>query len=121
MLEAIRESRQISAMVLDRIGDYLILARIELTIQSREIFLQIAAYVAAMLCSIFTIFFLGLAIIISFWETGYRIVAAWSVVMLCILACAGGLAIARRHSGKPGLRSLREELKRDAELLRENL
>ena len=122
MLEALRKSKQISVIVLDRIGDYLALARIELKIQSREIFIQVIGYSAAALCSFFTIFFLGVAIIISFWDTSYRIFSAWLVVMLCVAASAGGVALARRHAAKTtGLRTLREELKRDAELLRESL
>lgn len=122
MLEALRKSKQISVIVLDRIGDYLALARIELKIQSREIFIQVIGYSAAALCSFFTIFFFGVAIIISFWDTAYRIFAAWLVVIFCIAASAVSIALARHHAGKShALHTLREELKRDAELLRENL
>ena len=122
MLEAFRKSKQVSVIVLDRISDYLALARIELKIQSREIFIQILGYFAAALCSVFTFFFFGVAVIISFWDTGYRTFAAWFIVILFISASAAGIALARRHGRKiNGLSNLRAELKRDAELLRESL
>lgn len=122
MLQVLRKSKQVSVIVLDRIGDYLALARIELKIQSHDFFIRVVSYSAAALCAIFTIFFFAVAILISFWDTTYRIIAAWSVVILFIIASAAGIALARKHGRKyNGLSYLREELKRDAQLLRESL
>jgi hypothetical protein len=122
LLHALQKSRQLSALALDRLGDYLALLRIELTLQGREIGAQIAAYVAAAFFAVFALFFVGMAIIISFWDSAYRGIAAWVVVAMYIGATGIALSAARRHAGKRTvLSSLSEEIKRDAALIRENL
>ena len=122
MLHALQKSRQISAIALDRLGDYLALMRIEMKLQGREMGLQVAGLLASALLFIFAMLFVGLAIIISFWDTNYRSFAAWAVVALYMGGAGVGLTIARQHAGKGiSLTTLREEIKRDVELVKENL
>ncbi len=122
MLEALKKSRQLAAIVLDRAGDYLALLRIEMKMQGHEIGVQVAGYVAAALFSLFALLFLGVAIIVSFWDSDFRALAAWFVVLLYAGAAAGGMALARRHAGREApLGVLREEMRRDIALVRESL
>lgn len=122
MLEALKKSRQLAAIALDRVSDYMALLRIEMKLQGREIGVQVAGYVAAAIFALFALLFIGIAIIISFWDSDFRTLAAWVVVALYVGGAAAGISLARRHAGreKP-LVALREEMRRDIALVRESL
>ncbi len=122
MFKTLHRSKQISVLALDRLSDYLGLMRIELKMQKREIGMQLFGYLSAALCSMFALFFMGVAVILSFWDSAYRGLAAWAVVALYMAAAGIGIGLARHHSGKVApLQSLREELRRDMALVRESL
>ncbi|MCM0043653.1 MAG: phage holin family protein [Burkholderiaceae bacterium] len=122
MFETLQKTRQLSLIALDRLGDYLALLRIELKLQGRELVVQMIGYAVAALLGLFVLLFLGIAIIVSFWDSDYRALAAWFVVLLYAGGAAAGVAVARKHSGKTaGLGTLRDELKRDVALVRESL
>ncbi len=122
MFETLQKTRKLSVIAIDRLGDYLALLRIEMKLQGREIGVQIAGYAAAALCALFALLFLGIAIIVSFWDTDYRALSAWVVFALYVAGAFAGLSLARRHAGRgTGLATLREELRRDVALVRESL
>ena len=122
MFETLRKSRLLTVIALDRLSDYLALLRLELKIQSRELGARAVGYAIAALCTMFTMLFIGIAIIVSFWDSVYRVLAAWMVVALYAGGAYAGQWIARRHSGKTTvLDTLRDEIRRDASLLRESL
>ena len=122
MFETLKKSKQLSAIALERLGDYLALLRIEMKMQGRELGTQVAGYAAAALCAVFALLFAGIAIIVSFWDSDYRGLAAWVVVALYLAGAWAGVSLARRHTGKvEALNTLREEIRRDAALVRESL
>ncbi len=122
MLEALQKSKQLSVIAIDRLGDYLALLSIEMKLQGRELGTQLAGYLLALLSLVFVLLFTGVAIIVSFWDTEYRSIAAWSVVALYVVMLVAGLALARRHAGRTaGISTLREEIRRDMALVRESL
>ena len=122
MLEALQKSKQLSVIAIDRLGDYLALLSIEMKLQGRELGTQLAGYLLALLSLVFVLLFTGVAIIVSFWDTEYRSIAAWSVVALYVVMLVTGLALARRHAGRAtGMSTLREEIRRDMALVRESL
>jgi uncharacterized membrane protein YqjE len=122
VLETLRKAKKLSAIALERLGDYVALARIELKMQSREIGTQLVGYLGAAVCALFALLFLGVAIVVSFWDSPYRTLAAWAVVALYLAGAATGILLARRHSGAgSGLGTLRDEFQRDVALLRESL
>ncbi len=122
MLEALQKSKQLSVMALDRLGDYLALLRIEMKLQGKEIGVQLVSYLAASLFALFSLLFMGIAIIVSFWDTEFRSIAAWAVVALYMAAAGAAVAMARRHVNKTAaLATLREEVRRDVAMVRENL
>lgn len=122
MFETLQKTRKLSVIAIDRLGDYLALLRIEMKLQGREIGVQIAGYAAAALCALFALLFLGVAIIVSFWDTDYRALSAWVVFALYVGGAFAGLSLARRHAGRgTGLATIREELRRDVALVRESL
>jgi uncharacterized membrane protein YqjE len=122
MFKTLRKYKELSTIVLDRLGDYLALLRIELKIRGREIRIRLLSYAAAMLLMFLAAVFFGIAIIVTCWDTEYRTLAAWAIVLFYIAAAAIGFAIGSRHviSGSP-FTTLSNELRRDAEAIRESL
>ena len=122
MLQALQKSKQLSVMALDRLGDYLALLRIEMKLQGKEMGVQLVSYLAAALFAWFALLFIGMAIIISFWDSEFRALAAWAVVVLYFSAAGLAVAVARRHTKRTAaLSALREEFRRDVALVRETL
>lgn len=122
MFESLKKSKQLSLMMLDRLGDYLALMRIEMKLQGRDIGVQLMAYLAAALFVVFALLFTGIAIIVSFWDSDARGIAAWAVVAIYIASAGIAVALGRRHAHRIAtLTTLREELKRDVALVRESL
>lgn len=122
MLDTLQKAKKLSAIAFERLGDYVALARIELKMQGREIGTQLVGYLGAAVCALFALLFLGVAIIVSFWDSPYRTLAAWAVVALYLAGTATGMLLARRHAvAGSGLGTLRDEFRRDVALVRESL
>lgn len=122
MFETLQKSKQISVIALDRLGDYMELLRIELKLQGRELALQMVGYAAAALFGLLAVIFIGIAIILTFWNTDYLPIAAWAVVALYLAAAGGGVWLARKHArAGSAFNTLRTELKRDVDLVKETL
>lgn len=122
MFETLEKTKQIAILSLGRVDDYMQLLRIELKMQGRDLAFQAAGYMVAAFFAALTILFIGLAIVVSFWETDYRIAAAWGVVVLYIVLAAVGLFISSAHRLKGSVAGLiRAELKRDVDMVKETL
>ena len=122
MLEALQKSKQLSLIAMERLGDYLALLRIEMKLQGRELGVQLAGYLLAALSFFFVLLFTGIAIIVNFWDSDYRHIAAWVVVTLYLVMAAASIALVRRRTGGvSGMTTLREEIRRDVALIRESL
>jgi len=122
MFQTLQKSKQLSFIVMNRLGDYLALLRIEMKLQGRELGAQLAGYLLAAVALFFALLFAGIAIIVTFWNSDYRNIAAWVVVGLYLLIAAAGIALVRQHAGRAnGMTTLREEIRRDMALIRENL
>lgn len=121
MFETLQKSKQISVIALDRLGDYIELLRIELKLQGRELGMQLLGYMVAALFAVLLAVFLGVAIILTFWDT-HRALAAWGVVVLYGAIAGGGIYFSLKHShAGSAFSTLRNELKRDVELVRESI
>lgn len=122
MLAAIHKSKQLYLMTLDRAGDYMDLLRVELKIREHQLALRLAGFAVALLFALLAIVFLGLAIIISFWGSEYRTLAAWFVVLLYGGIAGVCLNLALKHFRSPPLTTnLRGELQRDIDVIKESL
>ena len=122
MIHVLRKSRQSVLIAIDRLSDYFALIGIEARLQGHSIVLHLLGYLVAATFALFTLLFLGFALLISFWDSEWRLLAAWMVVALYGCAAVAGITIAKHYAGHgAGLRSLREEIRRDAAMLRENL
>ncbi len=122
MFETLHKSKQISVIALDRLGDYIELLRLELQLQGRDLGIQLMCYAAAALFGVLAAIFIGIAIIVSCWDTEYQALAGWGVVGLYCAVAGGCIYRARRqaHEGSP-FDTLRNELKRDVDLVKESI
>lgn len=122
MFETLEKAKQIAILTLGRLDDYMQLLKIEAKLQGRNLAIQLAGYLVAAFFAMLTIMFVGMAIIVSFWETDYRLHAAWGVVALyTVLACIGlFIASAHRYKGS-AVTVISEELKRDVEMVKETV
>lgn len=122
MFETIRKSKEISVIAKDRLGDYFELLRIEMKLQGRELGILALGSVVGAMFALIAVVFLGFAIIVSFWETEYRVLAAWLVMLLYAVIAGISFAIGLKH--KPSgsaLTTLRNELRRDVDLVKESI
>jgi uncharacterized membrane protein YqjE len=122
VFETLHKSKQISVIALDRIGDYIELLQLELKLRGRDLGIQLVCYASAALFAVLAAIFIGVAIIISFWGSDYFALAGWSVVALYLAVAGVCIFLARRkaHEDSP-FSTLRSELKRDVDLVKENI
>jgi uncharacterized membrane protein YqjE len=109
-------------IALDRLGDYIELLRIEMKLQGRELVMQLAGYAVAALFAILTAVFAGIAVLASYWDTPQRGLAAWLVVLGYAAIAAGAVYFSRKHVYRgSAFSTLRNELKRDVDLVKESI
>jgi uncharacterized membrane protein YqjE len=122
MLSALHKSRQLYLITLDRLGDYMELLRVEMKIREHQLAIRIAGFAAAILFTLLATVFFGLAIIVSFWNSEYRTLAAWFVVLLYGGIAAVCFNLCLKHFRSPPLgTTLRTELQRDIDAIKESL
>jgi uncharacterized membrane protein YqjE len=122
MFAALQKSRQLYLITLDRIGDYMDLLRVEMKIREHQLAIRIAGFTIAILFSLLATIFLGLAIIVSFWDSDQRALAAWGVVVLYAVIAAVSFNLCLKHFRSPSLtNTLRSELQRDIDVIKDSL
>ena len=122
MFSALHKSKQLYLITLDRFGDYLDLLRVEMKIREYQLAIRIAGFAVAALFGLLATIVLGLAIIVTFWDSSYRALAAWFVVLLYGAVAGVSLNMCLKHfRSQPLITNLRSELQRDIDLIKENL
>lgn len=122
MFSAIHKSKQLYLITLERMSDYMDLLRVEMKIREHQLALRMAGFAAAALFGLLATIFLGLAIIVSFWDSEYRTLAAWFVVLLYGGIAAVCFNLCMKHFRSPPLTStLRNELQRDINAIKESI
>jgi uncharacterized membrane protein YqjE len=122
MFAALHKSKQLYLITLDRFGDYMDLLRVEMKIREHEIALRAAGFAIAGLFALLATIFLGLAIIVSFWGTEYRALAAWFVVILYGAIAGISLNLCLKHFRSPPITTnLRSQLQRDLDVIKESI
>ena len=81
MFDAIDKAKQVALIGLDRMGDYFELLSIEIEIQRHYLAEHLLARLVMFIFVFLTGIFLGFAIIVSYWDSIYRIHAAWGVML----------------------------------------
>lgn len=122
MFSALRKSKQLYLISLERFGDYMDLLRVEMKIREHNLAFRIAGFAVAGLFALLAAIFLGIAIIVSFWGSDYRALAAWFVVLLYGAIAGVSLNMCLKHFRSPPLTAaLRTEFQRDIDVIKEAL
>jgi uncharacterized membrane protein YqjE len=122
MLSALHKSKQLYIITLERIGDYLDLLRVEMKIREQQLAIRIAGFTVAVLFTLLATIFFGLAIIVSFWSTDYRALAAWFVVVLYGAIAGISYSMCVKHfRSQPLTTTLRSQLQRDIDVIKESI
>ena len=120
MPTVLQKSRLLSAIALQRVGDYMDLLRIEIKIRENDIAIKLVGFAIAGLFALLVTIFFGLAVIVTFWDSPYRSAAAWFVVLLYAVIAAISIGICLKHVQSQSIAgSLRKELQRDIAVLKE--
>lgn len=120
MFETIKKARHLAVIALERIDDYLELVRISVEIQEQSLKKRIISFVVVMLFAILSLIFLGLAIIITCWDTPYRVAAAWGVAACyALIAFAAYMGSQGKASPASTFDTLRDELRQDVKLMKD--
>jgi len=122
MFSALHKSKQLYLITLDRLGDYMDLLRVEMKIREYQLAIRMAGFAVAMLFALLATIFLGLAIIVTFWDSDLRTLAAWFVVAMYGVIAAVSFNMCMKHFRSPPLTTnLRSELQRDIDMIKESL
>lgn len=120
MFETIEKARHLGVIALDRIGDYLELLRISVEIQGQHLKKRIIRFVMVALFAVLSLIFLGLAIIVTCWDTPYRVSAAWGVMTFYALIALGAYMSSQGQAGPASaLDTLRDEVQQDIKLMKD--
>jgi uncharacterized membrane protein YqjE len=120
MFETIRKARQIGTIALERVGEYAELLKISAEIQGQNLKKRIVSFVMVVLLAVLSLIFLGLAIIVTCWDTPYRVVSAWGVAGFYALAAfVAYIAAPNRADSVSAFDTVREELQQDIKLMKD--
>jgi uncharacterized membrane protein YqjE len=120
MFETIEKARHLGVIALERVGDYLELLRISVEIQRQHLKKRIIRFVMVALFAVLSLIFLGLAIIVTCWDTPYRVPAAWGVMAFYALIAFGAYMSSQNQEGPvSALDTLRDEVAQDIKLMKE--
>ena len=120
MFETIRKARQIGTIALERVGEYAELLKISAEIQGQNLKKRIVSFVMVALLAVLSLIFLGLAIIVTCWDTPYRVVSAWGVAGFYALAAfVAYIAAPSRPDSVSAFDTVREELQQDIKLMKD--
>jgi len=121
-MSVLQKSRLLSAIALQRAGDYMDLLRVEIKIREHDIVVKVIGFAIAGLFALLVTIFFGLAIIVSFWDSPYRVLAAWCVVAVYAAIAGISVAISLKHVQPQSIATaLRSELQRDIAVFKEGL
>jgi hypothetical protein len=120
MFSSIRKAKIVIPFFYERLGDYAELARMDLLQFRNETVHSIAGAVIGGAALLLLLSFIGIAAIVTEWDTPHRVLTAWLVVLgwgLCTGACA---YLARRMmGGSPPFGHVSSAISNDVALVKE--
>lgn len=119
MLSQIARAKVVAAFAAGRVSDYAELLKLELAEYRRNVVLGMVGWIALVICGLACAAFISVAIIVTYWDSPYRVQAAWGIAALWgVLALASwGLARAANRD-RPVFTTLTEELSLDLAAIR---
>jgi uncharacterized membrane protein YqjE len=120
MFETIKKAKEIGALILERLSEYLELVKISVEIQGRNFKRRLIGYVVITFLSVLSLVFAGVAVIVTFWDTPYRVVSAWGVAAFYALtAFVVYFATPGQADSVSAFDTVRDELQQDIKLMKD--
>jgi uncharacterized membrane protein YqjE len=120
MFETIKKAKEIGALILERLSEYIELIKISVEIQGKNFKRRLIGYVVITFLSVLSLVFAGVAIIVTFWDTPYRVVSAWGVVAFYALtAFVVYFATPGQTDPASTFDTVRDELQQDIKLMKD--
>jgi len=92
---------------------------VELATYRNALVSMITAYVAMIFCAIFALGFFSLAILVSFWDSNHRVLAAWSIFAGWLVLAVLAFVIARKSAPDAAPQSiLSQQIKLDIDTIK---
>lgn len=120
MFETIKKARQVGAIALERVGEYLELLKISAEIQGQNLVKRVVGYAIVAFFAVLSFIFVGLAIIITFWDTPYRVISAWGVAgFFTLIVLIAYMGTPNRAAPISAFDTVRDELQQDIKLMKD--
>jgi uncharacterized membrane protein YqjE len=120
MFATLKEARQLGIFALERLGDYVELFKVSAEIEGQNLIRRVISAVVAGLFAVLSLIFLGVAVIVTCWDTPYRVMSAWGIAGLyALIAFAIYASTPRRTDSISAFDTLHNELQRDVKLIKE--
>ncbi|HET7062385.1 MAG TPA: phage holin family protein [Nitrosospira sp.] len=120
MFATLEKAQQLGAIALERLGDYVELFKVSAEIQGQSLIKRVIGAVVAGLFAALSLMFLGAAVIVTFWDTPYRVMSAWGVAgFYALIAFIIYLSMPARNDSVSALDTLRNELQQDVKFMKD--
>jgi len=120
MFATLKKAKQLGAIALERLGDYLELLKVSAEIQGQRFIRRVISAMMVGLFAVLSLAFLGVAVIVTFWDTPYRVMSAWSVAGFYALMAFGiYIGTPARADTVSAFDTLRNELQQDVKLMKD--
>ena len=122
MFNSLRRIKQFGKFMQERSGVYVRLFFLDIEIQKQLFFNRLICILIFSLSVFLSVIFFGVALIVSFWDTSYRILVAWLVFAIFIsimIICA--FIYSRNRINRPMFYEMKSELKNDLNLMKDML
>ena len=120
MLSTLEKAKQLGVIALERLDDYLELFKVSAEIQERNFIKRVISFFVVGLFAVLSLIFLGLAVIVTFWDTPYRSMSAWGVAgFYAFIGFVVYMSAPSRADSVSALDTLRNELQRDVKLMKD--
>jgi uncharacterized membrane protein YqjE len=111
--------KRLAQFVNVRIGNYVELGLLEVTLYKNALLRSIVAYVAMLFCILFSLAFLSIAVLVSYWDTDVRVTTAWWIFGVWLVLALIALLYAQGTAPQDAPASvLSEQIKLDLHAIR---
>lgn len=120
MFRTVEKARLLGALALERVDEYLELVKISAEIQGRYLRRRLVHLLVVALFAVLALIFLGAALIATFWDTPYRLMAAWGVAAgYALVAFLAFMSAPVQPAEASTLDTVRNELQKDIKLMKD--
>jgi uncharacterized membrane protein YqjE len=120
MFRTVEKARLLGALALERVDEYLELVKISVEIQGQYLKRRLVHLLVVALFAVLALIFMGFALIVTFWDTPYRLMAAWGVAGgYALIAFLAFMSAPARPTAGSTFDTVRDELQEDIKLMKD--